>query len=383
VEGPPPADEVTRVQGRLAEFARSYPELALYRRICEGAAADDEVAALLARAAPGQARPVLLLAALHDLVLRRPELAAARWYPSVTGGPVPAGDPWPEVRATALAHASELREVIATRSTQTNEVNRAAYLAPLLAEACADLPDAPVALVELGCSAGLLMGLDRYRVELAPPGEGPVVLGDPSSPVRCRAGVRAGGAGLVDLRLPRVVERVGLDRSPVAFADRDARRWLEACLWPDVPGRLERFRAAVELVTTDPPDLVAGDMVDDVGPVGRAARAIAAATAGTAPEEVHLVVMSSWALTYVARERRAEVAGALADLAADGRPVSWLTAEPPGCAPGLPPIPDDDADPVGTTVLGARRWRRGVEREGTVWGWAHPHAEWLHWQPPP
>ncbi len=188
--------------------------------------------------------------------------------------------------------------------------------------------------------------------------------------------------------------------------DADEVRWLEACLWPDVAGRLERFRAAVGLLRADPPSLVAGDMVDDLEAVAHSARAVAAAglvtpasgadagsrgdgtEGGRRPataDPVHLVVFSSWALTYVARERRAEVADALAALAADGRPVSWLTAEPPGCAPGIPRPPGDaDRPPTdASTVLGARRWRAGTELPPARWGTCHPHGTTLTWHPTP
>ena len=407
-----PSAEVRDVQQMCRDFAASYPDLRLYRAICEGAAADDEVAGLLTAARPGQARPVLLLAALHELVLRRPDLPAARWYPSVTGDPVPEGDPWPDVRRTARAHAEELRAVIASRSTQTNEVNRVVYLAPLLAQAAADVPTAPVVLVEMGASAGLLLGVDRYRIEITPSGAedadpvtrssspggdapvagsrrrggaAPVVLGDPTSSAVC-AGVQRAGASVRGLRLPTIVGRVGIDRSPVPLDDADEVRWLEACLWPDVPGRLERFRAAVALLRADPPALVAGDMVDDLEAVAHSARAVA--TAGLDADRsgpVHMVVFSSWALTYVARERRPEVADALAALAADGRPVSWLTAEPPGCVPGLPRPPGDPDRPPNeaSTILGARRWRAGVEPPPARWGTCHPHGTTLAWHPTP
>ncbi len=362
--------ELEVLAGRLAAFARTYPDLPLYRRICEAASADVDVTGLLAAAAPGQARPVLLLAALHDLVLRDPSVPAARWYTSVVGVErLPVGDPWPEVRATLLAHADELRSVIAGRSTQTNEVNRAVTMAVMIARAASDVPDAPVALVEMGCSAGLLLGLDRYRVDA-----GGVVLGDPASPVRCAGEVRSGA--VAGLALPPVVEAVGLDRTPVRLDDADEVRWLEACLWPDQPARLERFRAAVALLRADPPQVVPGDMVDDLAATAHAARAVATALVG---RDVHLVVMSSWALTYVRRDRRPLVADALAGLAADGRPVSWLTAEPPGCVPGIDPPPD--VAPGGETVLGARRWRAGDELPPTSWGTAHPHASWLALSP--
>lgn len=372
------------IQRRFAQFAATYPELRLYRAICEGAAKDEGVASLLTSAGPGQARPVLFLAALHDLVLQRPYLPAARWYPSVTGHPVPDGDPWPDVRTTCRDHAEQLRRVIASRTTQTNEVNRAVYLAPSLAAACADVPEAPVALVEMGCSAGLLLGVDRFCVELTT-ADGLLIYGDPASTVRCR-GEQRGPSPLGGGPPVPIVERVGLDLRPVTLDDAAGIGWLQACLWPDVAGRIDRFRAAVGLIASDPLDLVAGDMVDDLESVARSARAVAAAataadTSGpTAP--AHLVVFSSWALTYVARDRRSEVAAALASLGADGRPVSWLTAEPPGCAPDVEP-PAELLEAVGgDTVLGLRRWRHGRELPPTCLGLAHPHGEWLHWTAP-
>ena len=39
-------------------------------------------------------------------------------------------------------------------------------------------------------------------------------------------------------------------------------RLLEAFVWPDQPERLERLRAAIEIVRADPPELIRGDYVD-------------------------------------------------------------------------------------------------------------------------
>ena len=154
---PAAGTDLATLQLRFADFAASYAELPLYSAVCRAVARDDGCAGLLQAAAPGQDRPVLWLAALHDLVLRQPEVPAARWYASVVGRDrVPSGDPWPDVRRTVLAHADELRAVIGSRTTQTNEVNRSVYLAPSLALACRDQPGRPVVLVEMGASAGLV-----------------------------------------------------------------------------------------------------------------------------------------------------------------------------------------------------------------------------------
>lgn len=364
------------IRSRFADFATEYADLPVYAAVTRAVSEDAEAAALLLDAAPGQARPVLWLAALHDLVLRRPDVPAARWYASVVGPEgVPQGDPWPDVRETVLGHAPELRETIRTRVTQTNEVGRAAYVAPALALAAADVADRPVHLLELGSSAGLLLGVDRYRVELTAP-TGSLVLGDPGSPVRCVAedrspvplGRRAG------LTLPRVTARVGLDRHPVDLSDAEEVRWLEACLWPEVPGRVERFRAARDLLREDPPRVVAGDMATDVG--AAAASLPTSDTSGSNAADAHLVVLSSWALTYVPRPQRSRVVEAVAALARGGRPVTWLSAEAAGCVPGLPPVPEELLA-SGGTVLATRSWREGRESAARVLGTCHPHGAWV------
>jgi hypothetical protein len=348
----------------FASFESAVQGLPLYQRLAACVADDSEVAGVLGAAQPGQARPVLFFAAVHDLVLRRPDLPLARWYPSITAPSDRAvDDPWPTFRSTVLAHRAELESVIATHSTQTNEVNRVVLLAPLLAAACADEPTAAVSFVELGTSAGLLLGFDRYRTDV-----GGVVVGDEASSVRLAGEVRGERRPDLSTFPTHIAERVGIDLDPVSLDDVDRVRWLEACLWPDQPWRVERFRAAVEVLRRDPPRIVTGDFVD----------ALPGVIAGLAPD-THLIVFDGWALTYVERERRPLVADALAAAAAGGRPVSWVTAEAPRCVPGIeaPPWVDADEESTPDTVLGIRRWRAGHELPPVALGWAHPHGAWL------
>ena len=370
-------ERLARIQRRFGEFAEEYAALPLYSAIARQVARDEETARLLLRARPGQARPVLWLAALHDLVLRRPDVPAARWYASVVGRDrLPVGDPWPDVRATVLAHSEELADVMATHSTQTNEVGRSVYLAAGLGLAAARVRGtagevAPVALVELGASAGLLLGLDRYDIELQSDA-GVVQLGRAGSPVACRGRDRS-HPPLDRPEVPRIAGRAGVDLHPVPLDDVAGVRWLTACLWPDVPGRVERFVAARDLLLPDPPRVVAGDMVDALP----AAIEWAREGAGT---DAHVVVFSSWALTYVAREHRVDLEAALRRLSLEVDDLSWLTAEPPGCAPGVEP---PTATPLGggTTVLGLRRWHGGSELPPKALGTCHPHGEWLDLRP--
>ncbi|MEO6999167.1 MAG: DUF2332 family protein [Terracoccus sp.] len=85
---------------------------------------------------------------------RQPNLvsAAARWHGLEPG-------PYPALRRFLLEHWDEMVPTIKRRRTQTNEAGRCAQLVPLLAS----LPQPqPLALVEVGASAGLTLVRDRY-----------------------------------------------------------------------------------------------------------------------------------------------------------------------------------------------------------------------------
>lgn len=84
------ADSADVVRQRCHDFTVMHTEVPIYARIVAGMAADDDAIALLRHAAKGQARPVLLLAALHELTMRHPETPAAPWFlPGAAGD----GDP--------------------------------------------------------------------------------------------------------------------------------------------------------------------------------------------------------------------------------------------------------------------------------------------------
>ena len=297
-------------------FAPAVAHLPLYHRLAEMAATDADVTDLLLVAQPGQARPVLLLAAVHDLVLRRPDLPLARWYASVTPpAELATGDPYPAFRQVCLDHADELRAVIASHGTQTNEVNRCVLLAPLVAAATADVPERPLALVELGCSAGLLLGLDRYRIEV-----GDAVVGDPASPVQLAGRVVDGTAPPLAPFPPAPPSSTasGSTWRPWGSTTSTGCGGSRPACGPTSRTAVERFRAAVDLLRPDPPRVVQGDFVELLPDVVRGL-----------PADAHVVVFHCWALTYVARDRRPDLAAAIAALGSEGRTVSWLSAEAP------------------------------------------------------
>lgn len=332
----------------------------LYARLSAGIAEHPEVLALLDDAPEAQRRPVLLLAAIHDLVLRDPTQPLARWYPDLSTDP-PAADPVPAVVQLCRERGEEVRRLCATRTTQTNEVGRCAYLLPALGLLAGELGE--LALVDMGCSAGLNLLVDRYRYDYGPLGTlGPD--GAHNAPL-----LSCGTRGAVPLprSLPRISARMGVDRAPVDVHDDEATRWLRACIWADQTDRMRRLDAAIEIARSEHLELRVGDAVADV-----------AATTAAAARRGHPVVMTSWVLTYVSgAERRAFVAeldelGCATDL-------SWVVAESPALTPELPVPPSPDPSvPDDRTVITLVTWRAG-RRDVRRLGIAHPHGAWLHW----
>lgn len=327
-----------------------------YGALNRGIADEPEVIELLTAAPEQQQLPVLLLAAVHSIVLAEPDLDLARWYPTVADEPL-SSDPFPAFRQLCLDRADEIRAIVATRVTQTNEVGRSALFLPALGIVEAEV--GALSLVDVGTSAGLNLQLDRFSYRYDPGGS----VGSPS-PVTIETGTR--GPVPVPGHLPEITGRVGLDRQPIDVSDPDEARWLMASVWPDQSDRFERLRAAIGLARQHPSTLIVGDAVDMVG-----------STATAASEHGHPVVLNSWVLNYLDEPRRLAYIDALDHVGRD-RDLTWIFAESPGLAPGLP-FPVEVAGEH-TTALVTVTWRDGV-RTVELNGRAHPHGYWLHWSP--
>jgi hypothetical protein len=341
----------------------------LYARLAGGAADDPEVLALLDPAPARQQRTVLLLASVHHLVLSEPGAELARWYPSVDPAEaerrrVAGMDPYPAFRRFCLEHRAAIEERVATRTTQTNEVGRCLALLPAL-QVVHRRTSRPLALLEVGCSAGLNLRLDRYRFGYGDPVRW---VGDPAAVVQLRArevgDVPVPGPGAV----PPIAGRVGLDRSPVDVHAAEEVRWLEACVFPDRLDRIERLRRAVEVARTEPVRTVAGDGAADLAWV-----------AATLPADATLCVFHSWALTYF--DDRDGFAAAVGGLAAGGRDVWWISVEPSGAVPGLAVPPRDQRltpEMAANTVV-ALMHATPDGRHDLVLARCHPHLDWIQW----
>jgi hypothetical protein len=143
---------------------------------------------------------------------------------------------WSTFRTKLRDNAPAVRETMLARRTQTNEAGRCATLLPVLAR----LPQ-PLALIEVGASAGLCLLTDRYGYDYGKVRLAPVWADAPVFPCR------ADPATPLPAAHPRVVWRLGLDLHPMDVADAADRAWLAALVWPEQADRLHRLRAAMEV----------------------------------------------------------------------------------------------------------------------------------------
>ena len=304
-----PEDEAADVAERYARFARDEApgRSALYAEWAAGVAGDSGVAEVLARIPATRRQPPLVFAVTR--MLGAPE------------APFPAWAEWVEAHADAVVAEASRRRL------QTNEPQRCAALLPALATI-----EGPLALLEVGVSAGLCLYPDRYsyryRTEHTVAALDPA--GGPSTVV-----LESEVTGDPPLRMPDVVWRAGIDLAPLDAADPADRRFLTSLVWPGERGRADRIVAALDVVAADPPLLRTGDATDP--DTLRAAAALA-------PHDATLVVTTPGVLPHIPRAGRERLIETLGDIGA-----VWVTIDPPALH-----------------ARSQREWRPGVDPE--TWG---------------
>jgi hypothetical protein len=342
----------------------------LYEHLAGKAAEDDEIAGLLTSAEANDARGVLLMATAHRLIQADPIHPLSRYFPSLGGSDGVDSETWPLFREFLLSREDTAREIISGRYTQTNEVRRAALLYPAVSIAAKEA-GGKIALLEVGCSAGLLLGLDKFSYRYQCDGGEQLSAG----PVKAAVGLHCALDLAPGARLPKLLKKLtvtakaGLDRVPVDTSDEDELAWLEACVWADQPDRIRLLRTAAAAQRKYSPELITGDAVDDL-----------AAAAATLPGDAPLVVMTSHVLVYLV-ERRPDFISALRKLAGE-RPLWWVSDERYEAAlqyvlPGRDDLVERDKV---TSVLGLVRWQDG-EPQVRALARTDPHGHRMTWLP--
>lgn len=340
-----------RDQADFCERLKSPFTAALCHGIADVISSEDAVGrALLAW--PGDASPMAdnlplrVTGALHALARAGADRNLVLAFP-------PHGIPNPPTLAAVLRavfreHADAILAFI-EHTPQTNEVGRSGVLIGGFLT-IAERTHLPLALFEIGASAGLNLLPDRYRYRLGGaewgPKAAPLLLAPdwsgPPPPVKAPL---------------KVVTRAGCDVNPIDLKNAAERERLRSYVWPDQPERMRRLDAAIgaalgETFTVDRADAAA--WVEAEIPV-------TAPPANVVRTLFHSIVWGY--LPPSVRERiqsHVETAGAAAT---ESQPLAWLRFEL------------DTAR--GEAVLLLTQWPGGREEQLAS---AHPHGTFVRWQ---
>lgn len=273
--------------------AEAEPTSPIWGTLCRWIAETPEVVSLLERLPGAKRQPNLFLGAVRYL-----------------DGPTTPGDGflgWMRDRW------EEIKRIVLTHATQTNEPGRCAVLMPFLAA----LPQ-PLALIEVGMSAGLCLFPDRYAYRYRS-GASEVLAGVESPGWRFDCEVPTTDLARVAWAPIDVVWRAGIDLNPLDPRSPDDARWLRSLVWPGQPDRERRLADSLRIAAAEPVNRVCGDLVEELpGLVSQA------------PPGASVVVFHTAVLAYLvesARERFVETVTSLN--------VTWLSNEGLNVTPGV------------------------------------------------
>jgi hypothetical protein len=317
--------ELHRISERYRAFAvdeaRGVSEA--YETLALGIAASPEILDFIASVPADRRQPNLFLAAVRQ----------------VCGVP----ENMTHLKSSLRQAHERIRSVMLSRTTQTNEPARCSVLLPVLAR----LPQ-PLALLEVGASAGLCLLPDRYGYDYGLRRIEPTVKGAPV--FHCAS---SGAVPLPD-SVPQVVWRLGLDLNPIDLFSDEQVEWLELLVWPGQEHRAKKLRAAINVARSDPPRVIRGNLLTDLEPL-----------IATAPKGATLVVFHTAVLAYVTPRQQRDGFAAMMRR----RNVVWISNE----APGLFSFPTTRATPRppgGRFVMTV---------DGKPVAWTGPHGQSIDW----
>ncbi|MEH7884348.1 DUF2332 domain-containing protein [Bacillus sp. JJ1609] len=229
----------------------------LYEFLAMKIAEDEEVLGLALKAREGQPIPNLLFGAVHYLLLKGNEHELREFYPSLVKKPRNLEESLKYFRDFCVQKSKEINEMLTNKIVQTNEVRRCSYLYPAF-NFIYGKTQKPLALIEIGTSAGLQLLVDKYSYSYGTERN----YGDENSGVHISAEIRGDYTPLNQLGHFNVASRIGIDLHINDVSDEEDYLWLKSLIWPEHQERRELFEKAAWYVRNNPLKLIEGDGVE-------------------------------------------------------------------------------------------------------------------------
>jgi hypothetical protein len=228
----------------------------LYEFLAIEIAKDNELLEICTYVRNGQPVPNLLFGAVHYLLLKGFEHKLKEFYPSIVVEAKPHNDSFAYFKEFCLINKNEIIHLLQIKLVQTNEVRRCAYLYPVF-NFIYEKTKKPLALIEIGTSAGLQLLWDKYSYSY----NANEVVGNKDSRLHITSELKGEITPFLLSTPPPVSTRMGIDLNTVDLTDEEEYLWLKSLIWPEHKDRLMMFERAASYIKECLVQLVEGDGV--------------------------------------------------------------------------------------------------------------------------
>lgn len=248
----------TIISNRFETFAREECKGScdLYEYLSKEIAEDDVLLEICMNARDGQPIPNLLFGAVHFLLLQGTGHELKQFYESIVTSPKEPKDSFPYFKDFCVLNRDTIMPLLKSKLVQTNEVRRCGYLYPSFSFIYEKVQK-PLALIELGTSAGLQLLWDKYCYSY----EADAIYGNPNAEVHIKADVKGNGIPFLRSTSPPVVSRTGIDLHINDLNDPEDYLWLKSLIWPSHHERRHLFETAANEVRQTHLNMIEGDGV--------------------------------------------------------------------------------------------------------------------------
>lgn len=230
----------------------------LYEYLSLKIAQDEEILELASHARKGQPVPNLLFGAVHYLLLKGKNHNLKDFFPSIVDMPrEDKEESFTYFKDFCERNKDEIIPILKSKLVQTNEVRRCAYLFPIF-QYIFDIVGKPLALIEIGTSAGLQLLWDKYSYSYGKN----EIYGDKDSKVHITSEIKSDKSPSLKGSIPPVSSRIGIDLNSIDLSNDEEYLWLNALIWPEHNERRELFEKAAEYVRVNPLTLIEGDGIE-------------------------------------------------------------------------------------------------------------------------
>lgn len=235
----------------------------LYEHLANKIADDNELLKIATSIPQGQPVPNLLLAGVQYLLSSSKD-DLVHFYPSLTTTPKAISEVYPVFKAFVLSHSDELKTLFQEKLVQTNEIRRCSYLYPMMTEIY-ESHKKPLALLEIGASAGLQLGMDQYNYCY----NQQLHINNSNNAFVLSSENRGQPLPASITNAPVVCKRVGIDLNPINIHNEEELRWLQALIWPEHEERRLLLNQALPILKELDLQLIKGDAIKLIKDISR------------------------------------------------------------------------------------------------------------------